>query len=195
MQAVLRNEFFTLTVDTLGAEAVSLKNAAGEEVLWQADPEVWPRHAPILFPWTGELPQSSYSHKGKTYHVVKQGFARDVEHTLVRVDEHEIVMELRSSPELKETWFPFEFVLTSMFRLEGKTIHHTLTVENPGQEELRFGIGFHPAFNIPFDVAIPQRTMNSGSTSRRAPLSSMRGPMVCSAGGAITSGRTRKRSS
>ena len=69
MQAVLRNEFFTLTVDTLGAEAVSLKNAAGEEVLWQADPEVWPRHAPILFPWTGELPQSSYSHKGKTYHV------------------------------------------------------------------------------------------------------------------------------
>ena len=151
MQAVLRNEFFTLTVDTLGAEAVSLKNAAGEEVLWQADPEVWPRHAPILFPWTGELPQSSYSHKGKTYHVVKQGFARDVEHTLVRVDEHEIVMELRSSPELKETWFPFEFVLTSMFRLEGKTIHHTLTVENPGQEELRFGIGFHPAFNIPFD--------------------------------------------
>ena len=42
MQAVLRNEFFTLTVDTLGAEAVSLKNAAGEEVLWQADPEVWP---------------------------------------------------------------------------------------------------------------------------------------------------------
>ena len=57
MQAVLRNEFFTLTVDTLGAEAVSLKNAAGEEVLWQADPEVWPRHAPILFPWTGELPQ------------------------------------------------------------------------------------------------------------------------------------------
>ncbi len=37
MQAVLRNEFFTLTVDTLGAEAVSLKNAAGEEVLWQAD--------------------------------------------------------------------------------------------------------------------------------------------------------------
>ena len=83
--------------------------------------------------------------------MVKQGFARDVEHTLVRVDEHEIVMELRSSPELKETWFPFEFVLTSMFRLEGKTIHHTLTVENPGQEELRFGIGFHPAFNIPFD--------------------------------------------
>ena len=52
---------------------------------------------------------------------------------------------------MKAERFPFDFVLTSTFRLEGKTIHHTLTVENPGQEELRFGIGFHPAFNIPFD--------------------------------------------
>ena len=33
MQAVLRNDFLTLTVDTHGAEAVSLKNDAGEEVL------------------------------------------------------------------------------------------------------------------------------------------------------------------
>ena len=125
MQAVLRNDFLTLTVDTHAAEAVSLKNDAGEEVLWQADPEVWPRHAPILFPWTGELPGSSYSHKGKTYHVVKQGFARDVEHTLVRADENEIVLELRSSPELKATQFPFDFILRSTFRLENRTVCHT----------------------------------------------------------------------
>ena len=34
-------------------------------------------------------------------------------------------------------------------------VHHTLTVENPADaaEELRFGIGYHPAFNIPFDSA------------------------------------------
>ena len=32
MQATIRNEFLTLTVDTHGAEAVSLKNAAGEEL-------------------------------------------------------------------------------------------------------------------------------------------------------------------
>ena len=52
MQATIQNEFLSLTVDTHGAEAVSLKNAAGEELLWQADPAVWKRHAPILFPWT-----------------------------------------------------------------------------------------------------------------------------------------------
>ena len=37
MQATIHNEFLTLTVDTHGAEAVSLKNAAGQEMLWQAD--------------------------------------------------------------------------------------------------------------------------------------------------------------
>ena len=55
MQATIHNEFLTLTVDTHGAEAVSLKNAAGEEMLWQAAPAIWKRHAPILFPWTGKL--------------------------------------------------------------------------------------------------------------------------------------------
>lgn len=43
MQAVLRNEFFTLTVDTLGAEAVSLKNAAGE-----------PRYHRCAAPWSAQ---------------------------------------------------------------------------------------------------------------------------------------------
>ena len=67
MQATIHNEYLTLTVDTHGAEAVSLKNAAGEELLWQADPAVWERHAPILFPWTGKLKDGSFTHGGKTY--------------------------------------------------------------------------------------------------------------------------------
>ena len=55
MQATIHNEF--LTPDRWiahGAEAVSLKNAAGQEMLWQADPAVWKRHAPILFPVDGQ---------------------------------------------------------------------------------------------------------------------------------------------
>ena len=67
MQATIHNEFLTLTVDTHGAEAVSLKNAAGEELLWQADPAIWKRHAPILFPWTGKLVDGSFTAKGKTH--------------------------------------------------------------------------------------------------------------------------------
>ena len=76
MQATIHNEFLTLTVDTHGAEAVSLKNAAGQEMLWQADPAVWKRHAPILFPWTGKLKDGSFTHGGKTYKGGQHGFAR-----------------------------------------------------------------------------------------------------------------------
>ena len=59
-------------------------------------------------------------------------------------------MELRSTPELLEK-FPYEFALISTFTLENDTLHHTLTVENWDEEELPFGIGYHPAFTIPFD--------------------------------------------
>ena len=82
MQATIHNEFLTLTVDTHGAEAVSLKNAAGEEMLWQADPAIWKRHAPILFPWTGKLVDGTFAAKGKTWKGGQHGFARDLEHTL-----------------------------------------------------------------------------------------------------------------
>ena len=153
MQATIHNEFLTLTVDTHGAEAVSLKNAAGEEMLWQADPAVWKRHAPILFPWTGKLPGGTFTHNGKTYAGGQHGFARDLEHTLLRSEGDTIELELRSNDAIKAERFPFDFVLTSTFRLDGQTVHHTLTVKNPDDaaEELRFGIGYHPAFAIPFD--------------------------------------------
>ena len=153
MQATIHNEFLTLTVDTHGAEAVSLKNAAGQEMLWQADPAVWKRHAPILFPWTGKLTGGAFTHKGKTYPGGQHGFARDVEHTLLCAEGDTIRLELRSDEKSKAERFPFDFVLTSTFRLEGRTVHHTLTVTNPADaaEELQFGIGYHPAFRIPFD--------------------------------------------
>lgn len=150
MQATIKNEFLTLTVDTHGAEAVSIKNAAGEELLWQADPAVWSRHAPILFPWTGKLVGGAFTHGGKTYKGGQHGFARDLEHTLLSAKEDTLVLELRSGAATAEC-FPFDFILTSTFRLEGKTIHHTLTVKNNGGEPMPFGIGYHPAFNVPFD--------------------------------------------
>ena len=56
MQATIHNEFLTLTVDTHGAEAVSLKNAAGEELLWQADPAVWSATPPSCSPGRASCP-------------------------------------------------------------------------------------------------------------------------------------------
>ena len=116
MQATIHNEFLTLTVDTHGAEAVSLKNAAGEEMLWQADPAIWKRHAPILFPWTGKLVDGTFTAKGKTWKGGQHGFARDLEHTLLRAEGDTIQLELRADDAIKAERFPYDFVLTSTFR-------------------------------------------------------------------------------
>ena len=106
MQATIHNEFLTLTVDTHGAEAVSLKNAAGEEMLWQADPAIWKRHAPILFPWTGKLVDGTFAAKGKTWKGGQHGFARDLEHTLLRAEGDTIQLNCGQTTPSKQSASP-----------------------------------------------------------------------------------------
>ena len=56
MRYSIENDTLRLTVDTHGAEAVSvIHKPTGAELLWSGDPSVWGRHAPILFPYTGAL--------------------------------------------------------------------------------------------------------------------------------------------
>lgn len=153
MQYTIENEQLRLTVDTHGAEAVSVINKhSGAEMLWQADPAVWNRHAPILFPYTGRLTEGKLRAKGVEYPGGQHGFARDVEHTVVEQGPATLVLELAANPQTLQRW-PYAFVLRSAFTLEENAVHHTLTVENPVEPMLRFGIGYHPAFTVPFDDA------------------------------------------
>ena len=151
MEYTIENEYLKLTVTTWGAQVKSVvRKSDGVEHIWQADKAVWGYHAPILFPHAGKVVDGIIKAKGGKYPSGQHGFARLMEHELVTVTEDTIVMELRSTPELLEK-FPYEFALISTFTLENDTLHHTLTVENWDEEELPFGIGYHPAFTIPFD--------------------------------------------
>ena len=151
MRYTIENESIRLTVDSHGAEAVSVINVHnGAEMLWRGDAAVWGRHAPILFPYCGKLTEGKMIAKGVEYAGGQHGFARDVEHTMVRQTADSLVFELHANAETLQKW-PYAFVLRSTFTIEGPTVHHTLTVENPCEEQLRFGIGYHPAFAIPFD--------------------------------------------
>lgn len=59
-----------------GAELCSVvKKETGEEMLWQADPAVWNRHAPILFPYCGRLKGGAFTHNGVSYEGGQHGFA------------------------------------------------------------------------------------------------------------------------
>ena len=63
---------------------------------------------------------------------------------------HTLTLALESDTET-QALFPYAFRLVSTFTLDGPTLCHTLTVENGDQEEMPFGIGFHPGFAVPFD--------------------------------------------
>ena len=149
----MENEYLRVTVTTWGAQVKSvIRKCDGVEHIWQADKSVWGYHAPILFPHAGKVVDGTIHAKGKDYPSGQHGFARLMEHEFVDMTEDTIVMELCSSPETLAK-FPYEFRLVSTFTLEGDTLHHSLTVENLDEEALPFGIGYHPAFTVPFDDA------------------------------------------
>ncbi|MCP6745141.1 hypothetical protein NL531_32775, partial [Klebsiella pneumoniae] len=60
-------------ISVQGAELQSLRDASGEEWLWQAGP-AWPRHAPVLFPIVGRLPGDTMRHAGGTSRMTQHGF-------------------------------------------------------------------------------------------------------------------------
>ena len=152
MEFIIENEYLKVTVTTWGAQVKSVvRKSDGVEHMWQADKSVWGYHAPILFPFCGRLKDGKMIAKGQELSVsVQHGFARTSEHQLVAKNKDTLVLQLTDSPETLAIW-PWKFRLMSAFTIEGDVLHHTLTVENQDEEPISFGIGYHPAFAVPFD--------------------------------------------
>ena len=144
----IKNEFLTASVNSMGAELSSLKdNATQKEYIWQGNPAVWSGQAPLLFPITGRLLNDSYTYNGKEYVLPKHGFARKNEFTLMRAKPNLAVFGLFDNEKTREN-YPFRFFLGVEFRLEGKTLRVTHTVQNKDNTTMYFSFGAHPAFNI-----------------------------------------------
>lgn len=153
MEYTIENEYLKVTVTTWGAQVKSVvRKADGVEHMWQADKSVWGYHAPILFPYTGKLTGGVLEARGGSYTCGQHGFARLLEHSFVKQTKDTIQLELTDCPETMAIW-PYKFRLLSTVTLEGDAVHHKLTVENRDGETIRFGIGYHPAFTVPFDAA------------------------------------------
>ena len=147
----IENEYLKLTVTTWGAQVKSVvRKCDGVEHIWQADKSVWGYHAPILFPHAGKVVDGKIEAKGQISESGQHGFARLMEHEFVDQTADTIVLELCANEDTLSK-FPYEFRLISTFTLESDTVHHTLTVENLDSDKLPFGIGYHPAFAVPFD--------------------------------------------
>lgn len=148
MTETLENDRLTVRVDRHGAEIVSVRDPQDIEFIWQADPAVWKRHAPILFPIVGRLHNDRLRIGDREYTMTQHGFARDSVFDLVDRGECGLALELRDSPATRET-FPFAFALRVEYRLDGNRLGVAYTVTNPADNALHFSIGAHPAFACP----------------------------------------------
>lgn len=150
---ILENEFLRVTVADAGAELISVWNkASGQEHIWNADPAVWNRHAPILFPFVGRVKDGKYRIGEKEYAMKTQhGFARDREFVCVEKTEESVTHRLTATEQTRAV-YPYEFQLTVCHRLSGKQLAIEWTIENLGEEKMYFSIGGHPGFMAPEGV-------------------------------------------
>lgn len=148
MLSTIQNERLSLTVDTLGAQMMSLRSADGVEYLWQGDPAYWEDRAPVLFPFIGRLTNNSYRYNGKTYPMGIHGFAAESEFSLVEQGDGRLVLKMDSTIATL-TRYPFDFSLQITYALQGDTVQVTYQVRNLSDETMPFGIGGHPGFNVP----------------------------------------------
>ena len=149
MKATLENEFLCIAIKEKGGELCSLiKKSTGTEYIWQAGPEYWNRHAPVLFPIVGALKDGIFYYKGKGYKMSQHGLARDLPFRLVERQANKLVYSLKSNSFTRER-YPFEFELQVIYTLQDNQLAITYRVANPSENILYFSIGGHPAFNCP----------------------------------------------
>lgn len=143
----ISNENLKVEISCLGAEIQSVKQN-GEELIWEGDPAVWSGHSPLLFPICGGLKEDRYTYAGKEYTLPKHGFARHSEFQIEEVTADRAVFSLKSSEETKKE-YPFDFLLTVTYQLEGERLFVTYNVKNLTDGEMYFSIGSHEAYACP----------------------------------------------
>lgn len=148
MTVTLENQQLRVSIQDLGAQLCSVCSTDGTEYIWQADPAIWGRHAPLLFPIIGRLKGGQYTLGEKVWTIPTHGFARDTVFTLDQVEACQATFVLTHSPKTLEV-YPFPFSLTVTYRLEGNQLIKSHRVENLGEGELLYELGGHDGYRVP----------------------------------------------
>ena len=173
MNYTIKNGDMAFTVSTLGAELISAKNSSGDEFIWQANPDFWGEHAPLLFPVCGRLKGFYYMYEGKRYDMGIHGFLRRLEFKVLSSSDTEITLSASENEEtLKQ--YPFNFTVTVTYKAEKCTLLSTYTVKNDSDKLMPFAFGLHPGFNAFTDGGITVNdyrvVFDRASALRRTPL-------------------------
>lgn len=147
MKVTISNSRLEATIDTRGAELISLKSS-NREFIWEGDPAFWGKHSPVLFPIVGTLKNDQFDYSGKKYSLSRHGFARDMEFAVKEQTEEKVVFSLATSHETLSR-YPFWFELQLIYTLEASKLKIEYRVVNNDKQKMPFSIGAHPAFALP----------------------------------------------
>jgi galactose mutarotase-like enzyme len=146
---VLENDVLKVAIDPKGAQLSSFYNKAKKvEQLWQADPSIWPWHAPNLFPIVGSLVNNDLLVNGEAYPMARHGFARHSEFVLLQSDDQHATFSLPHS-EHTHPLFPYKFDFEILYALIDNALRVTYKIINLDKKTIYFSVGGHPAFNVP----------------------------------------------
>lgn len=134
------------SVAAMGAELQSVV-CAGVERMWCADPSVWPRHAPLLFPLIGRMRNGQCKLGGKLVSVPRHGFCRNRPFEAEQASSSCVRFRTRSDDETRQA-YPFDFALEVEFSIEESTLAKTHRITNTGDAPMPFELGGHEAYAL-----------------------------------------------
>ena len=144
----IASDGLTAAINPLGAELWSLTDAAGRELMTDADPRWWTGHAPLLFPFVGRSRGDVYRLDGHAFPMPQHGFARRMSFAQVEHLPESVTFRLEADAATRAA-YPFDFRLDMQFALAGSTLMMTALVANRGEAAMPFSFGYHPAFAWP----------------------------------------------
>lgn len=148
MLITIKNDKLSLTVDTHGAQMMSICSSEGLEYLWQGDPAVWSDRAPTLFPVIGRLWKKKHLVNGREYPMGIHGFTANADFLPLVNEGNRLSLALCPSKEI-ESQYPYDLCLQISYLLHENQVIITTKVGNMGEEEMPFALGGHPGFRVP----------------------------------------------
>ncbi len=146
----IQNDSVTASINSQGAELISLKNREGREFIWQKDPAVWNGQSPVLFPIVSSLKQhgpNRYILDGKEYEMGLHGFAKLMEFEVEQQTGDSVTFLLRAN-DFTRAQYPFEFEFRVSFRVEQDGISIDYVTDNVGTKNLYYSTGSHEALAL-----------------------------------------------
>ena len=150
MPIQLRCGGYTAQIQQSGAQIASFKGPDGRERIWQADPDVWPQHAPVLFPVCGSVKDDQITIAGEVYPMAKHGFTRNPDFQVTRVGDDFVELVLHPTEESR-SMYPFDFAFHVTYTVFEGGYTTTFLVENLSDQVMPFCVGGHPGFICPME--------------------------------------------